>query len=46
MEYALVAGIASMLGFVVCALFASNAYDRGYRDATRYWQHDGRDEGW
>lgn len=41
MEFIVVAGIAGTLGFMICALFASNSYDRGYRDATRKERYRG-----
>lgn len=31
---------AFLFGFVVCALFASNSYERGWRDAVRRDGHE------
>lgn len=27
-----------MVGFIICALFASNSYDRGWRDCERAYR--------
>lgn len=34
------------LGFLGGCWFNSDAYNRGYRDASRYWQHEGEEEKW
>lgn len=34
---------AFLFGIIVCALFASNAYDRGWRDAVRSYRKEHSD---